>query len=468
MPVPAQLTPSEAIEQAMAHAQAGRADEALILAEQAKPFIHNDVAALHRLGVIHRILKFDDKALEFFKKALSVCPNFSYSQVEVASILHMRGDLGGAIAWYVRATEAYPDWWVPAEKAGLLLTFLGRHDEAVGYLERACTLQPGDKQLQDRKAACLAARSASRRAADLKGQLHDISTRCLSPAPAGWRRVRIVRIENFPNAGAAFDDIVDALAYGLSALGCEVDIAFNEPLGGEAVNILIGAQMIQFCPGFPALPDHCVVLNAEPMGNPTAQTIAFRELLRKFPVWDYSKKNISHLAGSGIINSVYFELGYVQEMTRILNSDTPDIDVLFYGSLNERRSHIIHALRDAGVKVQYSFGVFGEDRDLLIGRSKIILNLHFYDDGIFEIVRCSYLMANHKLVVCEVNEDTEIPEGLRSGLACCRYSELVDTCIRLLDAPDLRRSIAERGFQKFSARSQAKHLEVAISQTHWS
>ena len=88
-----------------------------------------------------------------------------------------------------------------------------------------------------------------------------------------------------------------------------------------------------------------------------------------------------------------------------------DIDVLFCGSMNERRMQIIQALKDSTLfdkpLVIAQFVGYGAYRDKYIARSKIVLNMHYYTPGIFEIARVSYLLANKKCVVSE--------EGLGDG-----------------------------------------------------
>ena len=63
--------------------------------------------------------------------------------------------------------------------------------------------------------------------------------------------------------------------------------------------------------------------------------------------------------------------------------------------------------------------VWGDIRDEMIGRSKLVLNLTGYHakNTIFEIVRVSYLLANGKAVICQKRENVEIePDILESGL----------------------------------------------------
>ncbi len=64
----------------------------------------------------------------------------------------------------------------------------------------------------------------------------------------------------------------------------------------------------------------------------------------------------------------------------------PEIDVLFYGWLNRAPPAILGGLRAAGLKVVHLFGAYGEERDAAIANAKVLLNLHFYEDSIHELI----------------------------------------------------------------------------------
>src|SRR5262249_55443542 len=131
-------------------------------------------------------------------------------------------------------------------------------------------------------------------------------------------------------------------------------------------------------------------------------------------------------------NPVHVPIGYVTELSRIPVAQPQDIDVLFYGSLNERRNSILNRLSDAGLKVQVAFGVYGRQRDDLIARSKLVLNIHYYESKIFEIVRVSYLLANSKAVVTECAPGTSLDQGIKSAAICVPSDSLVSACCALI------------------------------------
>ena len=83
---------------------------------------------------------------------------------------------------------------------------------------------------------------------------------------------------------------------------------------------------------------------------------------------------------------------------------------------------------------------FGKERDALIARSRVVLNLHQYDTHIFEQVRVNYLLINGKVVVSEVADDTEIPDAYRRLIEpAWGIDAIVDRCRQLAGNDRLRR-----------------------------
>ena len=188
----------------------------------------------------------------------------------------------------------------------------------------------------------------------------------------------------------------------------------------------------------------------------------FIDLFRRYPNWDYSQANIEYLAALGLPRPTYVPIGYVPELTRIAPAPE-DIDVLFYGMLSERRYAVLRDLHDRGLRVKWLSGVLGASRDAWIARSKIVLNVHYWEAKIFEIARVSYLLANRRAVVSERGTDPTLERELASGVAFADYDELVDRCIELLGDERARHELAERGYQAFSARDQAAIVHRALS-----
>jgi hypothetical protein len=185
-------------------------------------------------------------------------------------------------------------------------------------------------------------------------------------------------------------------------------------------------------------------------------------VLKHYPVWDYSARNIETLAALGVRASLC-GIGYMPGLTRIPAAAARDIDVLFIGSVNPRRGEVLHEIKAHGAAVHVAFDCYGEERDALIARAKIVLNLHFYPAKLFEIVRVSYLLANRACVVSEMGLDTELEAPFLGGIGFSSYGGLVQACLRLLGDDAARQRIAAKGFEKMRALSQVDMLRRALA-----
>jgi hypothetical protein len=257
----------------------------------------------------------------------------------------------------------------------------------------------------------------------------------------------------------AFDEVALAFNAAFRALGLECEIV-REPLRLGDVSIVLGANLLHAVPVPPG--KRLILFNLEQItpGSPWL-TDAYLALLRRYPVWDYSEGNIAELARMGI-KAEHCGIGYVPELTRIAPAPE-DIDVLFVGSVNDRRLTVLKQLASQGVNVEARFNVYGAERDAFLARSKIMLNVHFYESRLFEIVRVSYLLANHKCVVSETGADRGIEQQFEPGIAFAPYEKLAETCVRLLQNPAARRETAEAGFTRIKSMPQTEYLRQALA-----
>jgi hypothetical protein len=190
-------------------------------------------------------------------------------------------------------------------------------------------------------------------------------------------------------------------------------------------HIILGCNLLPFYQGKLAANSILYKLEQIYPGSPWLHP-ALLDILRQYPIWDYSQSNIKQLAHLGITSVKYVPIGYVSQLNRIRQTDE-DIDVLFYGSLHERRRYIIEPLNAHGVTVKAAFGVYGSERDRLIARSKIVLNIHFYEVIVFEVVRVSYLLANRRFVISERRCNPIEEADFSAGVIFADYDNLVKT-----------------------------------------
>lgn len=146
-------------------------------------------------------------------------------------------------------------------------------------------------------------------------------------------------------------------------------------------------------------------------------------------IWDYDELNALYLKNKYNIQvNKIVPLLYTQNLDLINNKKDPNIDVLFYGYLNDRRYKILRHIQHEcflHLKIVWVFGTI--DLNRYIEDSKIILNLHAFEPwSRQEQVRLFYPIINSKTIVSErsqlnyfgdsiVEEDTvELPRKLKS------------------------------------------------------
>ncbi len=255
-------------------------------------------------------------------------------------------------------------------------------------------------------------------------------------------------------------EMAEALEFSLRALGHEVSTAKNRFDPGRT-NILLGSHLLT--PELAAaIPAESILYNLEQLGSAPLSPVFFAAAL-EHRVWDYSPLNLERWAAFPLRYAPQLlEPGYVPELRRIEPAAVTDIDVLFYGSTNPRRGAILRALRERGLVVHHAFGVYGRERDALIARARVVLNLHFYDTQVFEIVRVAYLLNNGKAVVTETSPD--LGEEIAECVVACPYAGLVEQTVALLKDEPRRRALEIRGEHGFERRKQVDGLKRVLEQ----
>ena len=283
-------------------------------------------------------------------------------------------------------------------------------------------------------------------------------------APTQPYHVFQVRPTGYAHADA-LTELAESVYYGLRRLG--LPVTFHEPPLPSSRTIIFGAHLLDAASAR-AVPADAIIFNSEQIDADSPWLSGpYMEVLRTHHVWDYSAENVQRLTQRGVHTVQHVPLGYLPELSRIAPA-AQDIDVLFYGSVNPRRQFILEALQRRGLKVTALTGCYGEARDQLIARSKVVLNLHYYESKVFEIVRVSYLLSNFKAVVAECDAGTSIEPDLLEALRTAPYDGLVDACVELVQDEAGRRALAQRGYELFAARPAESVLATAlgIRQSH--
>ena len=240
-----------------------------------------------------------------------------------------------------------------------------------------------------------------------------------------------------------FREVLFLLRNSLVSLGYDCLIKPNQ-MAEDRINILIGYHLLQYgdyLKNYRYIPFQLEQLDS---GNPWYSDNVQQILAAAEDIWDFSEINLTFLADQGLM-AKQVKIGYHPGLEIIPHAGERDIDVLFYGSINERRKELLEDLSEkAGVKVLQ--GVFGAERDEMIGRSKIVLNMHYYPTRILESVRISYLLNNRSFVISEDAADNPYDEV---ELVTAPYEKLIHRCHYFLRRPAELEAIREKTSEQF-------------------
>ena len=257
----------------------------------------------------------------------------------------------------------------------------------------------------------------------------------------------IIKPNNYVHS-LAYLEIAELLHYSVLELNKNSKISYNFiDINPKVKNIIFGAHLLND-DMINSIPSNTIIFNTEQIES--INEIWKRRILllasKGIIFWDYSNHNLDLLLTKLNVKGRLFEIGFQKNLQRIKMNDNKEVDVLFYGSLNNRREKIINNLLKKNVKVKCLFGVYGKDRDDWIGKSKIVLNLHYYESKIFEIVRIFYLLTNAIPIVSEVDENTKLNNNYLKGIKGSNYKDVEKNILSLLENEKERKLIGLNGF----------------------
>ena len=251
-----------------------------------------------------------------------------------------------------------------------------------------------------------------------------------------------------------FRELIFLLRSALTSLGADCIIKPNQ-LAEDRINIIIGYHLLKhgdYLARYRYIPYQLEQLAADDGWYPENARLI---LANAEAVWDYSRKNIAFLADKEI-EARFLPIGYHEDLEIIEHKQEKDIDVLFYGSINARRQAVLDQLgRIPGARVATATGVFGSERDDLIARARIVLNMHYYETAILEQPRISYLLNNSCFVISEESADDPYA-GL--PLTTAPYAELADLCRHFLEHPAEMESSRLTAAEEFRTRYKMSEL----------
>lgn len=266
---------------------------------------------------------------------------------------------------------------------------------------------------------------------------------------------------------AAFDPVVSVLMTTLHSKVPRVQTLVNK-FNPEGLNIVVGAHLLQD-PKMPLDEPNTIVYNFEQFDTKSDWFSSdYVSLLKSKPYWDYSTANIAAMrkaypeAQATHVPFAYAPvLDYSYVRRDVFRVKRKDIDVLFFGSMNDRRAKVISQLTSMGLNVQAVFGVYGPELSVLIHRSKLVLNMHYYDSSVFEAVRVIPLLASRVAVVSEKSVDDDDYKYLdqTSGILVTDYDKLAFVCKQLVENADDRECLSDTGYANVKLKTMVQSLE---------
>jgi hypothetical protein len=214
--------------------------------------------------------------------------------------------------------------------------------------------------------------------------------------------------------------------YQFRRLGAEVTIGKNR-LREDSINIIFGAHL-----GFDAELRQrytCVFFNLEQLGEGGARVSQdYMNLLRSSAVIDYDERNLAaYGCQPGDVPVVSFQYApYLATAPNLPLQDRP-IDLLFFGSINERRKAIFSRIEACGWSVSmFDHPLYGEERDQFIRQAKAVFNCHFYESSRFEQARAFHTLSLGTPVISERTERTTPPPAFEDAVSWVSDDQLED------------------------------------------
>jgi hypothetical protein len=258
----------------------------------------------------------------------------------------------------------------------------------------------------------------------------------------------------FTEAALCLRDAIRAAGYPSEHLVNRVDpLSYSIVLGGTP-------QLIRELPGVD--PMRCAIFNFEQLGSTSnIATPEYRRWLSGWLVLDYHSNNIEFLKRENGPNQLAFELPLVPSESLVTQGpEEKSVDVLFYGTMSERRAHVLRELEAMGLRIEVVAGAYGAELAPAIRRAKLVLHVHYYERALFPVARFAQPVMMGVPIVCETSVFSEHGDWSHSGIVFADYRHLADTCHDLLDSPDRPARRAQM------AREFVRHIDFATPFAH--
>lgn len=197
---------------------------------------------------------------------------------------------------------------------------------------------------------------------------------------------------------------------------------------------------IVWYPNLNKMPKNCVLYNMDPMTDTI--TSQMDKIIRdnpdtKFTFWDFCYSELTHqyyTSRKYKYKILLYGISRFQIYYPDINKGKQDIDILFYGGLNEKRIHILKDLENHCKEKNYKMvlrinDLYDEkEKAELIRRSKVVLSIPSEPaqyGKINDLARLSFIVANKGFIIGEKGGDYLLQST--SGIKYIELDKLKDT-----------------------------------------
>ena len=164
-------------------------------------------------------------------------------------------------------------------------------------------------------------------------------------------------------------------------------------------------------------------------------------------IWDFSARNATRWSERR--HPVrHVPAGYHPSMERFepLPWRERDVDVVFAGCMNPRRQRVLEELGRHGLRTMVLSTAYGPERDKMLARARLAVNMLFYEEGTFAVLRSAHCAANRLPVIAEAANEAP-PWAYPAPVS---YDQTVDACRELLaGGEETLVSTAEEALRRF-------------------
>lgn len=263
--------------------------------------------------------------------------------------------------------------------------------------------------------------------------------------------VNVVELNPYAPQPFALTEVALCLRDSIRAAGHASEHLSNT-IDPSAFSIILGGSPTLAQEMAHADPRRCAIFNFEQLGSTSNLAgPAYRRWLRGWLVVDYHASNIAFLKAENGPGQQAFELPIVPSpllASPEAASVPKSVDVLFYGTLSERRQAVLRQLQDCGLTVEIVSGAYGHELAPAVLRARLVLHIHYYESALFPIARFLQPVAQGVPIVCEHSLFSTLGDWSGSGIAFAHYEALGAACQALLASPQEQaaRALAARDF----------------------